>query len=86
MESSPAIVGKPSASPPERGDIHETTPTTTDQPTHGRLPFDAYLRQSTPLDLRAWTEWGVSPRHFAEVNDSVFGAPFILGDTWGRDE
>lgn len=41
---------------------------------------------SPPLDLRAWTEWGVSPRHFAEVNDSVFGAPFILGDTWGRDE
>lgn len=25
-----------------------------------------------------WTEWGVSPTHFAQVNDSVFGAPFIL--------
>jgi xylan 1,4-beta-xylosidase len=25
-----------------------------------------------------WTEWGVSPSHFSPVNDSVFGAPFIL--------
>jgi xylan 1,4-beta-xylosidase len=26
-----------------------------------------------------WTEWGVSQYHFAEVNDLVFGAPFVLG-------
>ena len=25
-----------------------------------------------------WTEWGVSPSFFTPVNDSVFGAPFIL--------
>ncbi len=25
-----------------------------------------------------WTEWGVSPTHFGPVNDSAFGAPFIL--------
>jgi len=25
-----------------------------------------------------WTEWGVSPTHFGLVNDSAFGAPFIL--------
>src|SRR5207302_1291655 len=25
-----------------------------------------------------WTEWGVSPSFFIPVNDSVFGAPFIL--------
>jgi xylan 1,4-beta-xylosidase len=25
-----------------------------------------------------WTEWGVSPTHFAEVNDLAFGAPFVL--------
>lgn len=44
-----------------------------------------------PLDLRPalrardldgvevwWTEWGVSPRHFREVNDLPFGAPFVL--------
>ncbi|MGH2820354.1 MAG: GH39 family glycosyl hydrolase, partial [Actinomycetota bacterium] len=44
-----------------------------------------------PLDLRAaparrgrpdlpvwWTEWGVTPTHFAGVNDSAFGAPFVL--------
>lgn len=44
-----------------------------------------------PLNLRAllarkgfgdlpiwWTEWGTSPTHFGDVNDSVFGAPFVL--------
>ncbi|HET9919499.1 MAG TPA: hypothetical protein VFQ30_06640, partial [Ktedonobacteraceae bacterium] len=25
-----------------------------------------------------WTEWGVSPAHFGPVNDSPFGAPFVL--------
>jgi len=45
---------------------------------------------NAPLDVRAtaashgrsdlpiwWTEWGVTPTHFAAVNDGVFGAPFI---------
>jgi xylan 1,4-beta-xylosidase len=44
-----------------------------------------------PLDIRRalaeralddvsvwWTEWGVTPTHFAPVNDSPFGAPFLL--------
>lgn len=25
-----------------------------------------------------WTEWGVTPTHFAPVNDSTFAAPFVL--------
>jgi len=46
---------------------------------------------SPPLDFRAmcsrygranlriyWTEWGVTPTHFAAVNDSVFAATFLL--------
>jgi xylan 1,4-beta-xylosidase len=45
---------------------------------------------SPPLDLRPiaeahgksgipiwWTEWGISPTHFAIVNDGVFGAPLV---------
>ena len=45
-------------------------------------------RGRAPLDLRPltgaggpriwWTEWGVTPTHFAPVNDAVFGAPFVL--------
>jgi xylan 1,4-beta-xylosidase len=47
---------------------------------------------SPPLDLRPiaeahgksgipiwWTEWGISPTHFAIVNDGVFGAPLVAG-------
>jgi len=57
---------------------------------------------NVPLDVRAaasrhgredlpvwWTEWGVTPTHFAAVNDSVFGAPFIchsMKATQGRAE
>jgi xylan 1,4-beta-xylosidase len=46
---------------------------------------------SPPLDLRAslarygfeharilWTEWGVTPRHFDPINDSVFSGVFLL--------
>ena len=46
---------------------------------------------SPPLDVRAslerhgygdarilWTEWGVTPRHFNPINDSVFSAVFLL--------
>lgn len=25
-----------------------------------------------------WTEWGITPTHFAAVNDAAFGAPFVL--------
>jgi xylan 1,4-beta-xylosidase len=25
-----------------------------------------------------WTEWGVTPTHFYDVTDSVYGAPFVL--------
>ncbi len=49
--------------------------------TYGNLPLD--IRQA----LKAygcenvkiwWTEWGVSPTHFAAVDDEAFGAPFVL--------
>jgi xylan 1,4-beta-xylosidase len=41
---------------------------------------------SPPLDFRPlagdrpilWTEWGVTPTHFAPVNDTVFAATFLL--------
>jgi xylan 1,4-beta-xylosidase len=46
---------------------------------------------SSPLDVRAslerhgfgearilWTEWGVTPRHFNPINDSVFAGVFVL--------
>jgi len=46
---------------------------------------------SPPLDMRPiaaawgqpdvpiwWTEWGISPTHFALVNDGVFGAPLVV--------
>jgi xylan 1,4-beta-xylosidase len=48
---------------------------------YGTLPLD----MRPPLDRNGfaglpqwWTEWGVSPTHFADVNDAVFGAPFSL--------
>ncbi len=56
--------------------------------TYGNLPLD--LRPLTrawaaepPSDGRVappvwWTEWGITPTHFAPVNDAVFGAPFVL--------
>jgi len=49
--------------------------------TYGNLPLD--IKQT----LKAygfegihiwWTEWGVTPTHFSLINDSTFGAPFIL--------
>ena len=49
--------------------------------TYGNLPLD--IKQA--LEVYGfervkiwWTEWGVTPTHFANVNDSAFGAPFIL--------
>jgi xylan 1,4-beta-xylosidase len=49
--------------------------------TYGNLPLD--LRQA--LAVRGmdhvevwWTEWGVTPTHFALVTDGPFGAPFVL--------
>jgi hypothetical protein len=45
---------------------------------------------NAPLDVRAeatsrgrghvpvwWTEWGITPRHFNPISDTVFGAPFV---------
>lgn len=50
-----------------------------------------HLYGSAPLDVRAslerhgfgaarilWTEWGVTPRHFNPINDSVFAGVFVL--------
>ena len=58
------------------------------------VPLDfvsTHVYGTYPLDVRAlldarglsdvavwWTEWGVTPRHFAPVNDAVFAAPFVL--------
>lgn len=49
--------------------------------TYGNLPLDVcrLLSAFGFQDVRVWwTEWGVSPTHFAPVNDSVFAAPFLL--------
>lgn len=48
---------------------------------YGSPPLDiaqiaaAHGRDDLPV---WWTEWGVTPTHFAPVNDSVFAAPFVL--------
>ena len=49
--------------------------------TYGNLPLDV----GEALRVRGlegvevwWTEWGVTPTHFAPVNDSVFSAVFLL--------
>ena len=52
--------------------------------TYGNAPLD--LRPLTLAHRHGdgvapgiwWTEWGVTPTHFAPVNDAVFGAPFVL--------
>lgn len=49
--------------------------------TYGNLPLN--IRETARTygwDNLAiyWTEWGVSSTHFKMINDSVFGAPFIL--------
>jgi xylan 1,4-beta-xylosidase len=49
--------------------------------TYGNLPLDvAATATDAGLSPRPvwWTEWGVSPKHFAPVNDSVLGGPFVL--------
>jgi len=49
--------------------------------TYGNLPLDvAATAIHVGLGPRPvwWTEWGVSPRHFAPVNDAVLGGPFVL--------
>jgi len=59
---------------------------------YGNMPLDvrATARRHGRADLPVWwTEWGVTPTHFASVNDSVFGAPFIchsMKATQGRAE
>lgn len=61
---------------------------------HSGAPVDALTTHtygSPPLDFRPalarhgradtpiwWTEWGVTPTHFHEVNDSVFAGAFLL--------
>jgi xylan 1,4-beta-xylosidase len=49
--------------------------------TYGNLPLDvAATADDAGLGRRPvwWTEWGVCPKHFGGVNDSVLGAPFVL--------
>ncbi|MBA2614657.1 MAG: xylan 1,4-beta-xylosidase [Actinobacteria bacterium] len=64
--------------------------------------FSTHTYGNFPLDVREalgergldrveiwWTEWGVTPRHFAGVTDLAFGAPFVLHGmkrTQGRAE
>jgi xylan 1,4-beta-xylosidase len=49
--------------------------------TYGNLPLDV---AATAADVGYepkpvwWTEWGVSPRHFATINDSLLAGPFVL--------
>ncbi|EFH83593.1 GH39 family glycosyl hydrolase [Ktedonobacter racemifer] len=49
--------------------------------TYGNLPLDVrrllYAAGFEHVHVW-WTEWGVSPTHFAPVNDSVFAATFLL--------
>lgn len=49
--------------------------------TYGNLPLD-FKQALHTYGFEGikiwWTEWGVTPTHFAHVNDSAFGAPFIL--------
>jgi len=49
--------------------------------TYGNLPVDvrSALRARGLEDVGVWwTEWGVTPTHFYDVTDSVYGAPFVL--------
>jgi xylan 1,4-beta-xylosidase len=49
--------------------------------TYGNLPLDVSApARNAGLAPRPvwWTEWGVSPTHFAPINDAVLGAPFVL--------
>ena len=49
--------------------------------TYGNLPLDvAATAADVGLEPRPvwWTEWGVSPTHFAPINDSVLAGPFVL--------
>ncbi|MBE3561771.1 MAG: hypothetical protein IMW89_21490, partial [Ktedonobacteraceae bacterium] len=49
--------------------------------TYGNLPLDfrPLLNAHGLKHVKIWwTEWGVTPTHFAPVNDSAFAAPFVL--------
>ncbi len=49
--------------------------------TYGNVPLDVAataVQAGLPPRPVWWTEWGVSPTHFARINDSVLGAPFVL--------
>jgi xylan 1,4-beta-xylosidase len=50
--------------------------------TYGNAPLDLRPLTRALADGQApaiwWTEWGITPTHFAAVSDAVFGAPFVL--------
>jgi xylan 1,4-beta-xylosidase len=49
--------------------------------TYGSPPLDvraSLLRHGFPDARVLWTEWGVTPRHFNPINDSVFSAVFLI--------
>ncbi|WP_220199919.1 GH39 family glycosyl hydrolase [Ktedonospora formicarum] len=49
--------------------------------TYGNLPLnfkEALKAANLPHIEVLWTEWGITPTHFARVNDAAFGAPFVL--------
>ena len=49
--------------------------------TYGNVPLDvAATARDAGLESPPvwWTEWGISPTHFAGINDSVLAAPFVL--------
>jgi xylan 1,4-beta-xylosidase len=49
--------------------------------TYGNLPLDvAATAGGVGYEPKPvwWTEWGVSPTHFAPINDSVLAGPFVL--------
>jgi ABC-type uncharacterized transport system ATPase subunit len=49
--------------------------------TYGSPPLDvraSAVRHGFPDARILWTEWGVTPRHFNPINDSVFSGIFLL--------
>jgi xylan 1,4-beta-xylosidase len=49
--------------------------------TYGNVPLDvrrALAARGLDRVEVWWTEWGVTPTHFNETTDGVFGAPFVL--------
>jgi xylan 1,4-beta-xylosidase len=46
--------------------------------TYGNIPLDFRRRGDLEGVDVLWTEWGVTPTHFASVTDEAFGGPFAL--------